>query len=362
MYPLEEGQMFPRQQWWVAAQASEVGRTLLGRTLLEQEVVLYRQANGEPVALAGRCPHRLYPLAQSRLRGDHIACGYHGFVFGSDGQCVHIPTQDKIPASMRVRRYPVAEHLGWIWIWMGDPEQADPALLPQPASAGPGWLFWHGLTTHLKARYTLLLDNLFDLTHVAYVHRSAFQFPEDEDPPGFDAPLALRTEGPDLFANRPLRNVPYDRYATLQFGPGQGTMDLDSPSDYHGPALIVTGTMHTLHDPAAGPLAIRRPDGQRGGALRVFHGVTPETRSTTHYFAAFSRDYRLDDDAFSQQFAQMDRSIRQEDLDALEAIEPAAAVASIADEQSGLQDSAGIRVRRLLSQQIRAEQSAMPAP
>lgn len=138
-----------------------------------------------------------------------------------------------------------------------------------------GWLFWHGITTHIKARYTLLLDNLFDLTHVAYVHASVFNFPEGEDPPGFDAPLSLRVEGDHLFAARPLCGVPYDDYATLQFGPGQGTMDLDSPSDYHGPALIVTGTVHRLHDEKAGSLAIMHPDGQRGGALRVFHGVTP---------------------------------------------------------------------------------------
>ncbi|CAN7749028.1 aromatic ring-hydroxylating dioxygenase subunit alpha [Variovorax sp. LjRoot130] len=359
MYPLEDGQLFPRNQWWVAAQSGEVGRTLLARTLLEEELVFYRKANGEPVALAGRCPHRLFPLVNGKLMGDDVACGYHGFVFGGDGRCVHIPTQDKVPTSMRVRQYPVAEHMGWVWVWMGDPTLADPALLPRPACAGPGWLFWHGITTHIKARYTLLLDNLFDLTHVAYVHASVFNFPEGEDPPGFDAPLSLRVEGDHLFAARPLCGVPYDDYATLQFGPGQGTMDLDSPSDYHGPALIVTGTVHRLHDEKAGSLAIMHPDGQRGGALRVFHGVTPETRSSTHYFSAFSRDYRLDDEAFSQQFAQIDRGIRQEDIDALEAIEPAAARATTAQEQSGLQDAAGIRVRRMLSQQIARETAVL---
>lgn len=85
----------------------------------------------------------------------------------------------------------------------------------------------------------------------------------------------------------------------------------------------------------------------------------PETRSSTHYFSAFSRDYRLDDEAFSQQFAQIDRGIRQEDIDALEAIEPAAARATTAQEQSGLQDAAGIRVRRMLSQQIARETAVL---
>lgn len=179
--------------------------------------------------------------------------------------------------------------------------------------------------------------------------------PEGEDSPGFDTPLSLRTDGDHLVATRTQRGVPYDDCATLQFGPGRGTMDLEGPSEYYGPAMIFTGTIHRLHGPKAGPLALAQPDGQRGGALRVFHRVTPETRSLTHYFAAFSRDYRLDDEAMSQQFAQIDHGIRQQDIDALEAIEPAAARASTAQEQSRLQDAAGIRVRRMLAQQIARE-------
>jgi hypothetical protein len=47
--------------------------------------------------------------------------------------------------------------------------------------------------------------------------------------------------------------------------------------------------------------------------------------------------------------------VRVQDVDALAWVEVGAARARLADEQSALQDGGGIRVRRLLAQQIKAE-------
>lgn len=355
MYPLEEELTYPRQQWWVAAKSSEVGRELLQRTLLEEDVVFYRTLGGEVVALAARCPHRLYPLAKGKLNGDSIECGYHGFTFGASGRCVHIPTQDKVPESMRVRRYPTAEWMGWVWIWMGDPAQADAALLPKPECAGPGWDIVVGHMQHIKARYTLLIDNLFDLSHVAFVHASLLA-PDGQRPAGFDIPPEL-TEVNGVFRTVRRVQMPYEHYATLLFGPGSGPMEVATPSDYHGPALTVTGSQHTLSPDGAGPLASQL-NGLPGGSLRNLHGITPETRTTTHYFSGFSRNFRQDDVAFSRMYVELDRQVREQDVEALALIEPAAARARLADEQSALQDAGGIRVRRLLAQQIKAELAA----
>ena len=41
---------------------------------------------GTAVALADRCVHRRYPLSESRLDGDTIVCGYHGFTYDTDRQ------------------------------------------------------------------------------------------------------------------------------------------------------------------------------------------------------------------------------------------------------------------------------------
>ncbi|WBB52951.1 Rieske 2Fe-2S domain-containing protein [Verrucosispora sp. WMMD573] len=72
---------FARNQWYVTAYRNEVGRDLLARTVLGEPLVLYRTESGEAVALADRCVHRRYPLSESRLDGDTIVCGYHGFTY-----------------------------------------------------------------------------------------------------------------------------------------------------------------------------------------------------------------------------------------------------------------------------------------
>ena len=81
MYPFKTSQSFPRNQWYIAAFSHEVGRTPMERTLLDEPVVFYRSAAGAPVAVAGRCPHRRFPMVRGELVGDALRCGYHGWTF-----------------------------------------------------------------------------------------------------------------------------------------------------------------------------------------------------------------------------------------------------------------------------------------
>lgn len=92
-YPLTTAQPYPRNQWWVAAYADEVGRDLLARDILGGPVILYRTQAGAAVAVAGICPHRAYPLAKGRLVGDALQCGYHGFEYGADGPACACPAK-----------------------------------------------------------------------------------------------------------------------------------------------------------------------------------------------------------------------------------------------------------------------------
>ncbi|HEY0359512.1 MAG TPA: Rieske 2Fe-2S domain-containing protein, partial [Mycobacteriales bacterium] len=80
---------FVRDQWYVAAYTHEVGREeILGRTILGEPIAFYRTEGGEAVALADRCVHRRFPLSESRLDGDNVVCGYHGFTYDQAGSCV----------------------------------------------------------------------------------------------------------------------------------------------------------------------------------------------------------------------------------------------------------------------------------
>ncbi|MEJ0069391.1 MAG: Rieske 2Fe-2S domain-containing protein [Pseudomonadota bacterium] len=119
--------MFVTNAWYVAAWSSEIGRQPLGRTLLNEPIVLFRDAAGRAAALEDRCCHRAMPLSRGEPAAGGLRCGYHGLVFDGAGRCVEIPTQKTIPASLKVRSFPVEERDDLVWIWMGDPARADAA-------------------------------------------------------------------------------------------------------------------------------------------------------------------------------------------------------------------------------------------
>ncbi len=130
----------PRNMWWVAAWGDEVSEKPLARWLLDTPVVLYRLADGTPVALDDRCPHRWAPLSEGTVRDDMIVCPYHGMEFGADGHCTKVPTQKSMPRTAFVRFFPVRESGAFVWIWMGDPEaiDANPVdLTYMPIPTGP---------------------------------------------------------------------------------------------------------------------------------------------------------------------------------------------------------------------------------
>lgn len=164
---------FVRRCWYVAAWSSELADRPLAVRVGHDPIVLYRQADGSAVALEDRCPHRMAPLSMGRVEGDVIRCMYHGAQFGPDGRCRGVPGQEAVPASFVARRYAVLERDGWIWVWLGDAEQADPALLPVSELTQPAWRPRTGQLDY-AAHYELLNDNLCDFSHVTFVHEATF--------------------------------------------------------------------------------------------------------------------------------------------------------------------------------------------
>lgn len=83
-------------------------------------IVLYRQADGQPVALDDRCPHRWAPLSDGRIQGDHIICPLHGFAFCPSGQLADTGGKPPQPGVGTARAYPAREHDGQIWLHPGN--------------------------------------------------------------------------------------------------------------------------------------------------------------------------------------------------------------------------------------------------
>src|SRR5216684_597579 len=163
-------QSFPMNAWYAAAWDVDIKQALFPRTICGKHVVMYRQGNGEVTALEDACWHRLVPLSKGRLEGDSVVCGYHGLKYNSSGRCTFMPSQETINPSACVRAYPVVERHRFVWLWMGDPAMADPALVPDMHwNDDPAWA-GDGKTIHVKCDYRLVVDNLMDLTHETFVH------------------------------------------------------------------------------------------------------------------------------------------------------------------------------------------------
>jgi phenylpropionate dioxygenase-like ring-hydroxylating dioxygenase large terminal subunit len=77
----------------------------------------------------------------------------------------------------------VEERYGFIWVWTGDKEKADPALIHHLEWAdNPEWAYGGGLY-HINCDYRLMIDNLMDLTHETYVHATSIGQKEIDEAP-----------------------------------------------------------------------------------------------------------------------------------------------------------------------------------
>jgi nitrite reductase/ring-hydroxylating ferredoxin subunit len=161
---------FVQNEWYVVALKRELDEGLLARTVLGQSVVLFRRSDGQPVALRNRCPHKGFPLSEGMLKGDVLACGYHGFRFDTSGTCLSVPGQVAIPTRANVRSYPLVENGPFVWIWPGDPAEADPGRIPgETGFADERFTFVSGLAP-IAANHSLIADNVMDLSHESFIH------------------------------------------------------------------------------------------------------------------------------------------------------------------------------------------------
>lgn len=176
---LGEQMNYPRNAWYVASWSKEIAEGKpTGVSILGEPVVLWR-TEGKVHALANRCVHRMAALSLGRCEGKNLRCMYHGFLYDSSGQVIEIPGQEKIPPGARIRRYPAVDAHGWVWVWMGELEKCDEALIPKAYPLDdPEWLLGHGNIDY-DVEAQLINDNLLDFSHLPYVHANSFGTPDD---------------------------------------------------------------------------------------------------------------------------------------------------------------------------------------
>jgi len=347
MYPLAEGMFAPRNQWYIAAWSKEVTRAPMERWILNEPVAFYRTEAGEAVALAGRCPHRHFPLGRSTVAGDNIECGYHGIQFRPDGACALVPTQLSIPAACKVKSYPVAEKWQWIWIWPGDPAFADESLIPDHEAIGltsDAYDQVGDIYFSVPGRYMLMHDNLFDLTHLNFLHRNSIA---GGDLRGTEE---IRNNGPDwISSDRNFRDVGCPVYFSPIFG-YDGLVDRSVGMKLYMPCL------HVGYDRFTRAMSTADKPGGMLGEIKVYHALTPATKHTAHYFFAMARNFARGDDAFGGAIMQKLLPTLEEDMFATKEIEQMLQNLEKMPGEVLLQaDATCVRGRRLFEDLIRRE-------
>jgi phenylpropionate dioxygenase-like ring-hydroxylating dioxygenase large terminal subunit len=277
--------MFIRNIWYVAGWASEVASGgMLARTLLSTPVVIWRSEDGTAHAFEDLCCHRGAPLSRGRLEGDSLRCMYHGLRFDSDGRCVEIPGQDRVPPTARVRTYPLIEKGTFLWIWMGEAEKADPTLIPDmPWMQSPEWAHIEGYT-HYDANYLFLCDNLLDLAHVAYVHPTTL----GGDEKYAQAPATIAPLPDGLRVTRWVTDLAPPPFIH-QVSPFEGRVDRWNNYDFLLPGLF-------LMDSGAVPAGSCPPQepGEGARAFRSTQALTPETEHSSHYWYCQPHNFAVD--------------------------------------------------------------------
>lgn len=342
---------YPRNAWYVAAWDYEVtNRGLMSRRIADIPVALYRTADLRPVALADACWHRLAPLSMGKLVGrDEVQCPYHGLRFNAAGRCTHMPAQETINPSAQVPSYPVVERHRYIWVWLGDPEAADPDLIPDMHQMDPPEWAGDGKTIYAPCNYQLVLDNLMDLTHEEFVHSGSIGQAELSEA-GFTVAKTDRT----VTVTRWMENIdppPFWRKNLRdRFPDYDGKVDRWQIITFEAPSTICI-------DVGVAKAGTGAPDGDRSQGVNgyVMNTITPETDRSCHYFWAFMRNYRLDSQLITTQLREGVYGVFGEDELMLSA-QQAAIDANPEHEFYSLNiDAGGMWVRRIIERMLQAE-------
>lgn len=337
--------MFLRNQWYVAGWDSEIDRRPLARTICGEPIVLYRRFDRSVAALQDACPHRLLPLSMGIKEGDNLRCRYHGLLIDSHGACVEMPMKADAPSkTIKARTYPVVERYRFVWVWIGDPALADPALVPDMwPCEHPDWTFDGGYYP-IACDYRLVIDNLMDLTHETYVHQGSIGQPEL-----MESPIETTVDGDKVVVTRWMPGIdapPFWRDALKK----PGAVDRWQICHYLVPSTVIIDVGVAPVD--AGATVENHDQGVRGF---VIDSMTPATETTTHYFWGMARNFDVHDHGFTARFKAQQGRVFQEDVVVLEAQQRSIEANPNMKLRAFNIDAGGVRARMVIDRLAKAQ-------
>ncbi len=342
---------FVKNVWYVAAHAHELddaeNRGMVGRTIAGEAVVLFRKGDGGIAALEDRCPHRFVPLSMGRRDGDQVRCGYHGLAFDASGACSDAPNDSEEQRQrICVRSFVAVERHAMVWLWLGEADLADEALIPAfDFITDPNYAVARGLS-HFKANYQMLADNLLDLSHVHYLH------PGVHEGLNFaDFTNKVKLEGDTVYSMLWRHHYKIDERRRVMQGFADTDVEGQGHSRWNAPGNILVDTAFWDHGKSIDdPGASRTPSA---------HLLTPETEYSTHYFWLSGRTFMQDNEAMTRATeASMRNIFETQDGPMCEAQQRALGETTDFLSQQPIvlkADAAGLAARRVIKRKLRQE-------
>src|SRR3984893_6186415 len=317
------------------------------RVIMGEPIVFYRLEDGTPVALQDRCAHRHLPLSMGKLVGDTLQCHYHGLRYDRTGTCGRGPGQDAIPRSARVKSYPVSERYRWLWIWMGEPALADPDKIPDYHwFDDPEW----GAKSeylHVKSNWQLIVDNLLDLTHLAFVHETTIGNSALVD----QATVRVQRSDENVTVTRWIIDAPAPP-TFVKAGGFTANVDRWQIINFAPPAYLRL-------DVGATPTGTGAPQGKRVGGIGMWNlnAITPETEATSHYFWGQAHDFDVGNAKTTDMLIEQIRTAFLQDVEVFEAQQRNLEMTPNPPQTDINADAGVIQARRILDRLHRDEEA-----
>ena len=165
-----------RQHWMPACMIEDVAEpdgTPRRIRLLGENMVVFRDSEGKVGALEEMCPHRRASLVFGRNEECGLRCLYHDWKFDVNGNVVDMssePEGSHMNNKIKARAFPVIESAGFVWVWMGDPDNVAEFNAPQWSSAPDHKIAI--VKMHGACNWAQILEGSIDSSHSSSLHSS----------------------------------------------------------------------------------------------------------------------------------------------------------------------------------------------
>ncbi len=163
-----------RNFWYMVASEREIANGPVGRILLGENIVIYRDPNDKIVVAPNRCPHREGILSNGNVKDGILTCPYHGWSFGADGECVLVPSAASdfpIPGNAHLGCAIATARYGLVWVCLGENPPPMPNIIQDD---DPNFRRINNPVEVWNSSATRMADNFMDIAHFPCEHAGTF--------------------------------------------------------------------------------------------------------------------------------------------------------------------------------------------